>query len=354
MLTAPLKRQALTWMLVATLLAALLVFLGPVLSPFAAAAVLAYALEPLVRGLSRRHVPRPLAVLGTLLLTVCVMAAAALLIVPIVQHQGVQIRQRLPALAASLTEQWLPQLSQHLGVELRLDAASVRSWVAEQISNGGEALAATVLTYAKTGSNLLLQVIGMVFLVPVVSFYLLVDWDRLVARTRSLVPPRWRSPVDAFVAQANAILGQYIRGQALVMLALAGWYATGLWLGGYALWLPIGLLTGLLIAIPYLGFALGLSFSLLAGLLELGALKTLIVVGIVYGGGQLLESMVLTPRLVGERIGLHPLAVIFALLAFGNVFGFVGVLLALPVSAVLAVAVRHLYRAWVHSDVFGR
>ena len=354
MTLTPLQRQTLLWTAVAALIAGLLVALGPVLTPFAAAAILSYALEPVVRWLCARSVPRALAVVLTLLLTAAAIAGIALIVLPIVQKEVTEIRTRLPGLAASLSEQWLPQLRDRLGIDIPIDGPSVRAWVAEHLSASAEELASALIAYAKTGSSLMLQVLGLVFLVPVVAFYLLLDWDGLGHRVRGLVPPRWRPPVDHFVAEANDLLGQYVRGQALVMLVLAGWYSVGLWIGGYDLWLPIGVLTGLLIAIPYLGYALGLIFAIVAGLLELGPLKALVVVAVVYGGGQLLESMVLTPRLVGERIGLHPLAVIFALLAFGALFGFVGVLLALPVSAVLAVALRHLREAWVDSDLFGR
>ena len=138
------------------------------------------------------------------------------------------------------------------------------------------------------------------------------------------------------------------------MLALAVFYALALLVAGFDLWLPIGVLTGLLVAVPYLGFALGLIFALVTGMLQLGPVAGLVSVAVIYGAGQVLESLVLTPRLVGERIGLHPLAVILALLAFGTLFGFVGVLLALPLSAVLAVGLRRLRAAYLASEFYLR
>ena len=352
-LTPP-QRQTLLWTAVALLLAGLLVALGPVLAPFAAAAILSYVLEPIVGALHRRRVPRALAVTLTILLAGAVIAGLVLIVVPIIQKEVAQIRMRLPGLIAGMSEQWLPRLSETLGVQIALDAASIKAWVADHLATSGEELAATLFAFAKTGGSAVASVVGLAFLVPVVMFYLLLDWDTLLSRIRELLPPRWRPGVDHFVGEAHGLLGQYLRGQASVMLALAVWYSVGLWIGRYELWLPIGLLTGLLIAIPYLGYAIGLVFAILAGLLELGPLRTLVTVAIVYGGGQLLESFFLTPRLVGERIGLHPLAVIFALMAFGFLFGFVGVLLALPIAAVLAVALRHLREAWVGSALFGK
>jgi predicted PurR-regulated permease PerM len=162
--------------------------------------------------------------------------------------------------------------------------------------------------------------------------------------------------VDSFAHEADDVLGQYLHGQILVMLVLAVFYSVGLALFGLDLALPIGVFTGLAVAIPYVGFGLGLILALLAGFLEFSAqtghVSALVMVAVVYGLGQLLESFVLTPRLVGERIGLHPLAVIFALMAFGHLLGFVGVLIALPLSAILLVAIRRLRTAYMTSSLY--
>jgi len=185
-----------------------------------------------------------------------------------------------------------------------------------------------------------------------VLFYLLADWGRFVALLREWVPLRWRAPVDGFMLEADAVLGQYLRGQLAVMLALAIYYSIALRLCGLDLALPIGVFTGLAIFIPYLGFGLGLLLALLAAVLQFEPLQALGVVALVYGVGQVLESFVLTPRWVGERIGLHPLAVIFALLAFGQLLGFVGVLVALPASAVLLVALRRMKQQYMASPLY--
>jgi predicted PurR-regulated permease PerM len=182
------------------------------------------------------------------------------------------------------------------------------------------------------------------------------DWHQFVARVLRYVPPRGRAAYDRFTDEADAVLGQYLRGQLLVMLAMAVFYSAGLGLFGLDLALPIGIFTGLAMFVPYVGFGLGLILALLAGLLEFaviaGPAKAFIMVAVVYGLGQVIESLFLTPRLVGERIGLHPLAVIFALLAFGQLFGFVGVLIALPASAVLLVAVRRAQARYLSSKLY--
>ena len=193
-------------------------------------------------------------------------------------------------------------------------------------------------------------------LIPVALFYLLMDWERFIRHLRELIPPRLRKGSDSFLHESDQVLGEYLRGQLVVMGVLAVYYSVGLALFGLDLALPIGTFTGLAVFVPYLGFGLGLVLALLAGLLEFstagGATQAVLMVAVVYGFGQLLESFFLTPRLVGERIGLHPLAVIFALLAFGQLFGFVGILVALPVSAVLLVAVRRVRSGYLASDLY--
>jgi len=174
----------------------------------------------------------------------------------------------------------------------------------------------------------------------------------LMQRGWALVPPRVRPGVGRFLQECDQMLGQYLRGQVLVMLLLALFYSVGLALAGFDLALPIGVFTGLAVFIPYLGFGLGLLLALLAGVLQFASWYGVLAVAIVFGLGQVLESFALTPRLVGERIGLSPLTVIFALLAFGHLFGFVGVLIALPVSAVGVVAVRHVRDAYLMSPLY--
>jgi predicted PurR-regulated permease PerM len=189
-------------------------------------------------------------------------------------------------------------------------------------------------------------------LVPVVLFYLLMDWPALVRRLHHMVPPRSRPAFESFVAECDDVLGQYLRGQLMVMGIMAVFYSVGLALFRFDLAVPVGVFTGLAMFIPYLGFGLGLILALLAAVLQFASLYGLVAVAVVYGIGQLLESLYLTPKLVGERIGMSPLTVIFALLAFGHLFGFVGVLIALPVSAVLVVAWRRAQESYLASRLY--
>jgi predicted PurR-regulated permease PerM len=204
----------------------------------------------------------------------------------------------------------------------------------------------------KMGGSAALALLGYVVLVPVALYYLLHDWPRMVSRFVELVPPGWRGPFDSFMQESDLVLGEYLRGQLLVMLALAVFYSLGLHLFGLDLALPIGVFTGLAVFVPYLGFGVGLLLALLAGLLQFASADAVVMVAVVFGLGQLIESFVLTPRLVGERIGLHPLVVILALMAFGQLLGFVGVLIALPASAVLLVGLRRVRRQYLSSDLY--
>jgi predicted PurR-regulated permease PerM len=346
------QRQAFAWGAVAVGFVAILFILGPVLTPFVAAAILAYVLEPAVKWLVKKSFPRWLASGLVLITSIVAVLAIALIVVPIVQREFILIRAQLPNLIASITEKLIPWLSQTLSMEIKLDAASIKEWISKNLASSSDDILATVLAYAKSGSGAIVQVLGLAFLVPVVAMYLLLDWPALTSRFFAFVPPRWRAIVDETIGEIDDLLGHYLRGQILVMLSLAAYYSAALAIARFDLWLPIGILTGLLIAIPYIGFALGLLFALIAGMLQLGPLNGLITVGIVYGIGQLIESLFLTPRLIGERIGLHPVAVIFSLLAFGSVFGFVGVLLALPLAAVASVGLKRLNTKYKNSDFY--
>jgi predicted PurR-regulated permease PerM len=348
------QRQTLLWTGIAAVISAAILALGPVLSPFVAAAIVSYVLEPGVRWLRRHGIPRTLAVLIMLLLAVGALVGIGGVLIPIVHEEFVLIRTQLPGLAASISERFVPWVNERFDVTLAWSPASVRDWFARHIASSGEDWAAALWAYTRSGSSAALQVMGFIFIVPVLTFYLLSDWHRLLMRIRTMVPARWLERVDGLAHEIDHLLGQYLRGQILVVVALACYYSVALLVAGFRLWLPIGVLTGMLIAIPYVGFGMGLVFALIAAMLQFGISKGLVVIAIVYGLGQALEGFYVTPKLVGERIGLPPLAVILALMVFGSVFGFVGVLLALPLSAVLVVALRRLQHAYLDSEFYRR
>ena len=348
------QKRASAWCLIAALIVLSLYLLGPVLTPFVVAAVLAYALTPLVNRLDdmgKGWLPRVVAVILVELLFILVVLSLVLLIVPIVAKEIPLMREQIPLLADRISSGLTPWLAQ-FGIKVSLDMGSLKALALKYLNANYEEMFGSVLSSLKLGGSVALAIIGNAVLIPVALFYLLMDWDKFVARLLELVPPPMRRAVDSFTNEADAVLGQYLRGQLLVMLAMAAFYAIGLSLFGLDLALPIGIFTGLAMFIPYLGFGIGLILAVLAGLLQFASIKALVMVAVVFGMGQVVEGFFLTPRLVGERIGLHPLAVIFALLAFGQVFGFVGVLIALPASAVLLVAIRRVKFRYMSSKLY--
>ena len=354
MLTANQKR-AIAWALLAVLAFLMLRALGAVLTPFVVGAVLAYALTPVVDrldALGNGRMPRWLAVVLVELLFIFAVLCIVLLVVPVLAKEIPLMREQMPAMFDKLHETVAPWLAQ-FGIHVQLDIDSLRAQVMKYLSmTNWEDAFPSLWSSVKLGGSVALAVIGNAVLVPVALFYLLLDWKRFVAKLFELVPPRARPGVDSFTDEADAVLGQYLRGQLLVMLIMAVYYSTGLALFGLDLALPIGVFTGLAMFVPYVGFGIGLILALLAGFLQFVSVKALVMVGVVYGSGQVIEGFFITPRLVGERIGLHPLAVIFALLAFGQLFGFVGVLVALPASAVLLVAIRRVRSGYLASRLY--
>lgn len=350
----PTQKRAGAWTAIAALAVLALWLLGPVLTPFVVAGVLAYALTPLVDRLDHAgdgRLPRVVAVIVVELLFILALLCLLLLVVPVVVKEVPLMREQLPQLLDRLHGTLSPWLAQ-FGIHIALDMASLREQLVEYLNaNWGEGLG-SLWSSVKLGGSITLAIVGNAVLIPVALFYLLLDWKQVVARVLELVPPRARPSVDAFTGEADVVLGQYLHGQALVMVTMAVFYSIGLALFGLDLALPIGVFTGLAMFVPYVGFGLGLVLALIAGLLEFTPLKAVAMVGVVYGLGQVMESLYLTPRVVGERIGLHPLAVIFALLAFGQLLGFVGVLVALPASAVLLVAIRRMRASYLASPLY--
>jgi predicted PurR-regulated permease PerM len=345
------QRQSLTWIALSLAAALLVWLLGPVLTPFLVAAVLAYVLHPLVERLAARRVPRVVAVTLVEVAAIIVALAVVLLTVPILSKQLPLLREQIPLLADRLNTQLAPWLAR-FGFDVSLDTASIKSFAMKYLDANLEEWLATALSSARIGGSIVLSVLGNAFLVPMVLFYLLMDWNHLVARFAALIPLGMRERTHGFFAECDSTLGQYLRGQLLVMLVLAVYYSVGLALFRFDLAVPVGVFTGLAVFIPYVGFGLGLVLALISAVLQFSGWQGLIGVAVVFGIGQVIESFWLTPWLVGERIGMSPLTVIFALLAFGHLFGFVGVLIALPVSAVLVVAARRARQSYVESALF--
>ena len=340
-------REHWPWLAGASALLVLLWALSPILMPFVVGLMLAYIGDPIVDALERRRFSRTLGVTAVFIFITLAIVLLILLIAPLIQQQAITLAQQAPDALRWVQDEGLPKLGIHVPDNLRLDANYLRKWVGEhwqQTTGAASAVAKSSLA--------LLATVASIALIPIVTFYLLRDWDRMVVGFDEATPPRLRPLVRRLASECDDVLAGFIRGQGLVMLALALYYAVALSLIGLKLSLVVALVAGLLSFVPYLGFAAGLGTAVVAMLVQDPSFWPLAWVGIIFMVGQLIEGNVLVPLLVGDKIGLHPVAVIFAIMAGGQLLGFTGVLIALPVAAILAVGLRELYRRWVASPLY--
>jgi predicted PurR-regulated permease PerM len=344
------------WPLVLLVLAGLAFMfyvLQPILLPFVLGALLAYLGDPLVDYLERHRVVRSLGVALVFVLFTGLVTLGLIVFIPMLLQQVSALIQKLPDLYAWFTQVFMPWLQARLSVPM--EHLPEIDWTAQLVDNWkqvGKMTATTLRSITGSGANLLLLIANLA-LVPVVAFYLLRDWDRIVKRMLDMLPRAWHTPMTEMVGEADEVVGAFLRGQFLVMIALGVLYSLGLWAVGLQLALLLGALAGLASIVPYLGFIVGIIASFVAAWAQFGELSALLWVALVFAIGQAIESMLLTPILVGDRIGLHPVAVIFALMAGGQLAGFIGVLIALPVAAVIMVFARHAIARYRASDLYG-
>lgn len=326
----------------------LLMQLAPILTPFIAAALLAYVGDPLVDKLETLKISRTLSVVIVFFLLLLILILLFLLLGPMIQTQVGALTEKLPVYMDKLESTVLPYLSNILGWDTTegFGWGEVFSQYGSKLSEVGTSVLKGV---TKTGSGLLGAVLT-VLLTPVLAFYLLRDWDVMVARIGALIPRRYQPKVFTLAKESDEALGSFLRGQLMVMLGLATVYSIGLLLIGLENALAIGILSGLVCFVPYLGFIVGIGLAGLTAFAMGGGPMLFLGVLAVYAVGQAIEGTVLTPKFVGENIGLHPVIVIFAVMAGGQLFGFFGILLALPVAAVLSVFLRHFYADYIEDD----
>lgn len=345
-----LSREQLLWIIGSLLLAGWLTWLlAPVLTPFMISALLAYMADPLVSRLER-WMRRDVAVSLVFVVVVALTVLALLLVVPILIRETADLFNRLP----TYVEQLQPLIEQHLGWQLdreTFDAARLRELLEENFANVAAAGRATWSYLSESGGRFVIWITGL-FLVPLVTFYLMRDWHRLLDALRDILPRNIEPTVVRLTRDCDEALGGFLRGQLLVMLSLGAIYALGLWLVGLNNGIAIGMIAGLVSFVPYLGAITGVLLAGTTAVIQNFEFWFLLSVAVVFTVGQLIESFVLTPNLVGDRIGLHPVLVVFTVLAGGQLFGFIGVLLALPVAAAGTVLVRFFYRGYKRSRIY--
>ena len=341
------------WLGAALVIAVLLYFLHNILSPFLVGILLAYLADPLVDRLERLGLSRTWGVVVVFSLFTLIFLALLLVLVPMLAKQLVRLYELAPQMLDWLQHVALPWVQSRLGLAdgfWKFD--KIKSAITEHMGQTTD-IVGVLLSQATASSLALIGWLANLVLIPVVGFYLLRDWDLMMAKLRSLLPRQREPQVVGLAGECHEVLGAFVRGQLLVMLALGVIYSSGLMLVGLELGLLIGMLAGLAAIVPYMGFIIGIGAALIAGLFQFGGdLYPMLGIVAVFLVGQALEGMVLTPLLVGDRIGLHPVAVIFAILAGGELFGFTGVLLALPVAAVIMVLLRHVHDLYKESDMY--
>ncbi|BBB30071.1 AI-2E family transporter [Neptunomonas japonica] len=331
----------------------LLYLLGPILSPFLIGALLAYLTDPVADRLEELGVSRTAAVVIVFVILTTLITMLILLFIPKLTHQIQVMIHQIPAVIALFEEKAIPAIQAFLGDGVSFgDIESFKKLVASHWEKTGDIMAQVASGITRSG----LAVVGWIanlLLIPVVTFYLLRDWDVMMDKIGHLLPRSVEPVVSRWAKESDEVLGAFIKGQLLVMLTLGFVYAVGLWLVGLDLALLLGMLAGLASIVPYMGFIVGIFAAGVAAYLQFHDPVILLWVSAVFGVGQALEGMVLTPLLVGDKIGLHPVAVIFAIMAGGQLFGFVGVLIALPVAAVIMVFLRHVHDGYKNSHLYG-
>ncbi|MDU9034168.1 AI-2E family transporter [Pseudomonas corrugata] len=341
------------WLGGVALLFAFIYLLHPILTPFLVALLLAYLFDPVVDRLEKLGLSRTWGVVAVFTLFTLIVSALLLVLIPMLAKQLLRLYELAPQMLDWLQHTAVPWVQSKLGLAdgfWKFD--KVKAAISAHMGQTTD-IVGIVLSRATASGLALIGWLANLVLIPVVSFYLLRDWDLMMAKIRSLLPRHREDRIVTLAGECHEVLGAFVRGQLLVMVALGFIYAAGLMLVGLELGLLIGLIAGLAAIVPYMGFVIGIGAALIAGLFQFGGdLYPMVGIVAVFMVGQALEGMVLTPLLVGDRIGLHPVAVIFAILAGGELFGFTGILVALPVAAVIMVLVRHVHDLYKDSDIY--
>jgi len=332
------------WLIILSILivGALVYLLAPVLTPFVVAILLAYLFNPIVDWLVRWHVPRILAVIVVFLFIIFIVMCLIFLIVPIIEQQIIIFVGHLPIIDKWITATIIPWLNKYITIPSDFNLSQFKATLAQYLPGSGS-LVAKIWTMVSHSGIALISFFTNLILIPVVTFYLLCDWHKITTSIKNALPIHSAENITGMLKECGIALSSFFRGQLLVMVCLGMVYAIGLGLVGLDVGILIGIFAGILSIVPYLGFISGLILALLATITQFHDWTHILMVLGVFIIGEILESFVLVPSLVGDRVGLHPVIVIFALLAFGKLFGFVGVLLAVPASAVIVVLLRHLY-----------
>jgi len=330
----------------------LIYLLAPVLTPFLVSALLAYLGDPLVDRLEKHKISRTLGVVVVFFVMTLIVLILLLVMIPMMEKQISVMIVKIPQAIDNFQNIVLPKIAQFAGFETpTLDTSAFKRAIMGNWQSLSGAMGGMFGKLTQSGLKVI-NWLAFLVLIPVVTFYLLRDWDLMIARIHDLLPRRIEPTVTSLAKECNGVLAEFFRGQVSLMIVLAIIYTIGLMIVGLDVAFLIGMLAGLVSFVPYLGFIVGIVVASIAAVMQFNDVIHIVYVAIVFGIGQALEGMVLSPLLVGDRIGLHPVAVIFAVMAGGQLFGFFGVLLALPVAAIIVVILRHWHELYKESDFY--
>ena len=346
------KHRTRIYLAIVAVFALLVYLLAPILAPFLIAAFLAYLGDPLVDRLEARGMGRTAGVAIVFSVMTVFGVSALLLTAPLIESQIRVVIKVIPQLGSWINGVVVPFLESLSGFTMpTINVGTITGAAAEHWDKVG-GIVGVLASWLGNSTQLMFNWVAFATIVPVVTFYLLRDWDILMAKINGLLPRQFEPTITMLAKEVDDVLAQFLRGQLLLMLAQGVYFSVGLALVGLDLALLIGLLAGAVSFVPYLGAIIGVSAGVLAATMQFHELWPVIWVLVVFGIGQALEGMVLQPLLVGDRIGLHPVAVIFAVMAGGQLFGFVGVLIALPVAAVTTVLLSHVQELYLNSALY--
>ncbi len=335
------------------LLGIFIYLLAPILTPFAISALIAYLFDPFADKLESWKLSRTLSVVIVFIVMTIIVFLILLVLIPTLEYQISNLISNLPKYFQYLSDNVTPWLREKFGLQTDIFNFSELTDLLKAHWNEAGGIAKNIVASLSKSSMVVVNWMMNIVLIPVVTFYLLRDWDILTARVGELIPRPVYPTINKLVTESNSVLSAFLRGQFSVMLALGVIYSIGLMIIGLDLSLLIGMGAGIVSFIPYLGAITGMVVGAITAFVQFGDPTYVVYVLIVFGVGQLLEGMVLTPWLVGDKIGLHPVAVIFAVLAGGQLFGFVGILLGLPIAAVVMVLLRFAHQNYMQSKMYG-
>jgi predicted PurR-regulated permease PerM len=342
----------LKWLILIALGGWLLYLLGPALAPFFVAGLFAYLFNPLVQKLEKHGVGRPLGVSLLFLVLTLAFVGIVLVLVPFIERQIANFLEQLPRWTEWAQNVAAPWVEQHLGISLgTFDSQGLIRMLQGHWKEAGGFATSFLAGVSKSGFAIVGWILNLV-IVPVAAFYLLRDWNVVVERIHALIPRSIEPVVVRLARESDETLGGFLRGQLSVMIVLGVLYGIGLWAVGISVGPLIGMIAGLISFVPYLGAIVGVAMGIIAALVQYQDGFHVALVLIVFAVGQTLEGYVLVPKLVGDKIGLHPVAVMFAILAGGELFGFVGVLIALPLAAIVMVLLRYAYERYTQSEMY--